>query len=134
MSLLKRIESKGNAPTAPLTVDLEDNGAAPPPSAAATPTSRLTTALAQPRDPAKDAWNETKSRVQNKLIAELDPKLDLSNTAQVRRTIEDMFLAILEEENIILPRVDRTRLFEQIAADILGYGPIEPLLKDETVT
>lgn len=77
---------------------------------------------------------ELKARVQAKLIAEMDPKMDLSDTAQVRRTIEELFNAILDQENVVLVRGDRQRLFEQIAADILGYGPIEPLLADETVS
>jgi pilus assembly protein CpaF len=52
----------------------------------------------------------------------------------VRHTIEEMFDATLAEENIILSRVERQRLFEQIAAEILGYGPLEPFLADETIT
>ncbi len=33
----------------------------------------------------------------------------------------------------MLTRVDRARLFEAVAAEILGFGPIEPLLKDDTI-
>ncbi len=40
---------------------------------------------------------------------------------------------MLEAEGITLTRVERLRLFEAISAEILGYGPIEPLLKDPTV-
>ncbi|MDY7040780.1 MAG: ATPase, T2SS/T4P/T4SS family, partial [Chloroflexota bacterium] len=72
--------------------------------------------------------------MQNKLIAELDPKMDISQTEEVRDTIEDLFDSILVEENIILSRMERQRLFEQIVAEILGYGPIEPLLADESIT
>ena len=36
-------------------------------------------------------------------------------------------------ENIVLTRVDRARLFEAVAAEILGFGPIEPLLKDNSI-
>ena len=77
---------------------------------------------------------ELKRLVQNKLIAELDPKMDLSQTAQVRRTIEEHFSRILEQQGINLTRQERNRLFEAIAAEILGYGPLEPLLADESVT
>jgi pilus assembly protein CpaF len=76
---------------------------------------------------------ELKGRVQQRLIAELDPKLDLTKTDEVRRTVEDIFSQILEQENIILSRVERARLFEAVAAEILGFGPIEPLLKDNSV-
>jgi pilus assembly protein CpaF len=40
----------------------------------------------------------------------------------------------LIQENMILPRADRQRLLEQIVAEILGYGPIEPLLARDDVT
>ncbi|MBI4320754.1 MAG: CpaF family protein [Chloroflexi bacterium] len=88
--------------------------------------------------PAKDAFMEItqdlKTRVQNKLIGELDPKMDLTNTLKVRNTIEDLFNVILEQEGAVLTRAERLRLFEQIAAEILGLGPIEPLLKDDSIT
>ncbi|HEX8599564.1 MAG TPA: CpaF family protein [Chloroflexia bacterium] len=77
---------------------------------------------------------DLKNRVQQKLIAELDPKLDLSKTEEVRRQVEDIFNEILDSENIILSRVDRARLFEAVAAEILGFGPIEPLLKDASIS
>ncbi len=77
---------------------------------------------------------ELKSKVQNALIAELDPKLDLSQTAQVRRTLEELFGVVLNQQGIALSRADRLRLFEAIAAEILGFGPIEPLLNDDSVT
>jgi pilus assembly protein CpaF len=77
---------------------------------------------------------ELKSKVQNALIAELDPKMDLSQTAQVRRSIEELFGVVLNQQGIALSRADRMRLFEAITAEILGLGPIEPLLNDDTVT
>lgn len=81
-----------------------------------------------------DSFTELKTRVQNRLIAELDPRMDLSNAEEVRRTVEETFNRVLEQEQIVLTRVERLRLFEAIAAEILGFGPIEPLLKDDTVS
>jgi len=60
--------------------------------------------------------------------------MDLSNADEVRRTVEETFNRVLEQEQIVLTRVERLRLFEAIAAEILGYGPIEILLKDDTVS
>jgi pilus assembly protein CpaF len=77
---------------------------------------------------------DLKNRIQDKLIAELDPTMDISHTDEVRRTIEEMYDTILAQESIILSRSERQRLFEQIVAEILGFGPIEPLLGDETIT
>ncbi|MCM8750612.1 CpaF family protein [Thermomicrobiaceae bacterium CFH 74404] len=83
---------------------------------------------------ASDSFIDLKNRIQNRLIAELDPRMDFSNPDEVRRTVEETFAAVLEAESIVLSRLDRMRLFEAIAAEILGYGPIEPLLKDDTIT
>jgi pilus assembly protein CpaF len=81
-----------------------------------------------------DTVQQLKARIQNRIIAELDPRMDLSDEQRVRRTLEETFLSVLESEGIALSRIERHRLFEAIVAEILGYGPIEPLLKDDTVT
>jgi pilus assembly protein CpaF len=60
--------------------------------------------------------------------------MDVSQTAEVRQTIEELFENILGEEKIVLSRPERRRLFEQIVAEILGLGPLEPLLADESIT
>ncbi len=52
----------------------------------------------------------------------------------VRRTLERIFAETLAEEQIPLSRTERSQLFEQIVADVLGYGPIEPYLRDDSVT
>lgn len=81
-----------------------------------------------------DSFADLKSRVQNRLIAELDPRMDLTNPEEVRRTVEETFTSVLDAEGIVLTRVERMRLFEAISAEILGYGPIEPLLNDTSVS
>ena len=78
-------------------------------------------------------YQDLKVRVQNKLLAELDTSVD-PHSPEVRATIEELFAAILAEENIVLTRGDRKRLFDAIVAEILGYGPLEPLLADDTIT
>ena len=82
----------------------------------------------------RDSFQDLKTRVQDRLIAELDPTMDLTRTDLVRRTVEEMFNVVLEQEGVTISRVDRAKLFEQIVAEILGFGPIEPLLKDDAIT
>jgi pilus assembly protein CpaF len=115
MSLLKRIE-QGQQPGAPSS-RLEE--------------LRVRRAPAEPR---RDTFIDLKERIQDKLIAELDPQMDISKTDEVRRTIEEMYDQILVQEGTILTRQERQRLFEQIVAEILGFGPLEPLLADESIT
>jgi pilus assembly protein CpaF len=126
MSLLSKIEKEAQRPA--------PNGAAP----ALPGTTRLQPARPRPTaissETRGDPITGLKVRVQNKLLAELDPSMDVSQTADVRKTIEDLFESILTEEKIVLSRPERRRLFEQIVAEILGLGPLEPLLADETIT
>jgi pilus assembly protein CpaF len=77
---------------------------------------------------------DLKTRVQNKLLAELDPSLDISRTDDVRKTILELFEQILSEENIVLSRPEKQRLLDQITAEILGLGPLQALLEDDSVT
>ncbi len=123
MSLLKRIEKLGQTPAAP-------GGPQPP---GPTPASGEDLRRRQAPAPPRDAYSELKTRLQQKIVAELDPKLDLSKQDQVRRTIEDLFNGFLSQEEIVLARAERLRLFEDILSEILGYGPLEKLLQDPTI-
>src|SRR3989337_1616766 len=82
----------------------------------------------------RDTYTDLKTRVQNRLLAELDPTMDVTRVGEVRNTIQELYEQVLAEENIILSRPEKHRLFEQIAAEILGFGPLQPLLEDETIT
>lgn len=82
----------------------------------------------------RDTYSDLKTRVQNRMLAELDPTMDVTRVGEVRNTIQELFEQVLAEENIVLTRQERHRLFEQIAAEILGLGPLQPLLEDETIT
>jgi pilus assembly protein CpaF len=82
----------------------------------------------------KDAFKDLKVRIQDRLVAELDPAMDVSRTTEMRHSIQDLFEQILQQENTVLSRTERERLFEAIVAEILGFGPIEVLLSDETVS
>jgi pilus assembly protein CpaF len=141
MSLLKRIErvsrpaGEGEAPAVPATTPAPGQPPAPSNGISSAPPA----APSAPRPfignlPARESFREAKFRVQNRLINELDPKLDLTNQVEVRRQIEDLFGKIADEEGLALTRAERVRMLEQITDEILGLGPLEPLLRDETVT
>lgn len=119
MSLLRRIEKKPSSP------------AARKPSS---PQQSPSEVQRRPVPRARDAYMDLKTRVQNRLIAEMDPSMDVSRTAEVRSTIKGMYDAILQEESIILGRKERDTLFEQIVAEILGLGPLERLIAEDDIT
>jgi pilus assembly protein CpaF len=125
MSILRRLQGGENGQQNSGTGNSET------PPAANVPARRITTT---PAPAAQGTFLDLKVRVQNKLLSTLDTSVDVTKIAEVRRTIQELFEQILNEENIVLSRPERARLFEQIAAEILGFGPLQPLLEDETIT
>jgi pilus assembly protein CpaF len=135
MSLLKRIESARPGGSGEETLPAPTGqpgkpegggtgGGAGPASA-----PRLVTQL-----PARESFRDVKFRIQNRVIQELDPKLDLTNQVEVRRQIEEIFSRVIDEEGLALTRAERVRMLEQITDEIIGLGPMEPLLRDDSVS
>lgn len=75
-----------------------------------------------------------RERVQRKLLAETDNDVNRNHLPQMRQMIETIFNQVLAEENLLYTRSNRTRLLEWVISDILGYGPLEPLLQDPSIT
>ncbi len=118
MSLLKRIERNQEPVTDDRVSKLQE----------------LRVKRTSPAAGSRDAFIDLKNRIQQKLIAELDPSIDIRQTAEVRSTIQEMYETMLAEEQILLSRNEKRVLFEQIVAEILGYGPLERYLNVEGVT
>ncbi|MFA7586174.1 MAG: CpaF family protein [Novosphingobium sp.] len=60
--------------------------------------------------------------------------LDKMGREQIRAEISDIIIEILESQKEILNRAERTALCEEVLDELLGLGPLEPLLKDESIT
>ncbi|MDP8905854.1 MAG: CpaF family protein [Chloroflexota bacterium] len=138
MSLLRRIESARPAaegalapsPNVPVPVPVPGTPApvGVPPAGGAAAARKLA------QVPLRETFRDAKFRIQQRVISDLDPKLDLTNQIEVRREIEETFSRALDEEGLALTRAERARMLEQITDEIVGLGPLEPLLRDESVT
>jgi len=124
MSLLKRIEGSrpSGTPEAPAAP-----GAPPGQPPAGGP-------LSQTAAPARDGMRDVRAQIQSKIINTLDPRIDLSDEKAVKTSIGEMFSRFLDEDGVVITRVERQKMLEQITNEILGYGPIQPLLLDDTIT
>jgi pilus assembly protein CpaF len=129
MSLLRRIQGSQSPPATSPSPQPARPGPPPEPPPPSAPRRPLPVTAGL-----RDAYADLKSRIQSKLLAELEPTLDLSRTEELRTMIEEKFDAVLAEDHIVLSRLERQRLFEQILAEILGYGPLQPLLQDDAIT
>ncbi len=75
-----------------------------------------------------------RDRIQRKLLNETDGNVDLSHRPQMQQIIETLFNQVLSEENLLYTRADRAALLDWVTSDIMGYGPLEPLLIDPAIT
>jgi pilus assembly protein CpaF len=82
-----------------------------------------------------DPYAELKTRIHHACIARLGPELFASEASG---DIADRVLrAVMEQlalDRTPLTREERRKLVREIADDILGYGPLEPFLRDTGVT
>src|SRR5947199_116706 len=85
----------------------------------------------QPADP----YAELKTRVHHACIAKLGPHLF---TTETNENLNERVLREVTEQLALdrtpLTREERRRIVREITDDILGYGPLDPLLRDDSVT
>jgi len=124
MSLLKRIEGARPAGTPEAPAAPSGDGRPPQDNGP----------LTQTPAPARDGNRDLRVQLQTKIINNLDPRLDLSDVKAVRSNIEEMFNRYVDDEGVVITRVERQRMLDQIVDEILGFGPIQPLLNDDTIT
>ncbi|HEY7468116.1 MAG TPA: CpaF family protein [Acidimicrobiia bacterium] len=84
-----------------------------------------------------DALSELRGRLHFKVVEELGPTLydrQMSDAELRLRVLEMLEWAVDQEQGLPLTSADRRGLLNEIASDVLGYGPIDPLLNDPDVT
>ena len=133
MSLLEhlRSNSRASAPVKPAPPPPPEPVVVAPPPAGSEAAARARGVVRN------EAQVELKARVHEELIHELDPEQlvgDLSFTSPARRAVEHAAEERLALADGNLGRQDRLRLASEIADEVLGLGPLEPLLRDPTVT
>ena len=120
MGLSERIKSNGNGSA----VSVELNGHQ----------STLGEQMAEHRAVA-DPYAELKTRIHHACIAKLGPQLF---TTQTDEDLSERVLRSVTEQLALdrtpLTRDERRQITREISDDILGYGPLEPFLRDDTVT
>ena len=92
------------------------------------------TARRAPSAVAVDPYAELKARIHHQCIAKLGPELYKQDGEDLA---DRVYRAVTEElalDRTPLTREERREIVRQLTDDILGYGPIEPLLRDDSVT
>ncbi len=82
-----------------------------------------------------DQYTDLKVQMHQKLIERINlSALESLTREQVGRDIGDIVQEMLKEVNHALNLVERRQLVEDVLDELLGLGPLEPLLKDPTIS
>lgn len=103
-----------------------------PSEAEAAPAAPLPT----PTPIADDPFAELKERAAQELFARVGARLNDTTLTEERlhELAREELGRIVRDEQIALTPAERARVIEEVGADVLGFGPLEPLLRDDEVT
>lgn len=76
-----------------------------------------------------------KTRVHQKLLSVLNmDAVKAESRQELRREVQSVLEKILREDHLPISMTERNRLAEEILDEVFGLGPLEPLLKDPTIS
>jgi pilus assembly protein CpaF len=80
-------------------------------------------------------WGQMKRQVRDALLEELGPKLyQKTKPEELKATVMENLDGALEKAGVSVSLTQRAKFAAEVAADLLGYGPLEELLADPTLT
>ena len=109
--------------------------AIPPQQAGGRPSPPAGRAAPLPQAPPRQPYLDLKANVHRKLLNRLNLEaLAQSDRARAESEIRTLLTELLAEENTPLSLGERETLFMEVLDDVFGLGPLEPLLRDPTIS
>ena len=139
MSLMQRVERAQQQINAGAPPAATPEAAAPPspptpPVEAKTPPAAPPVPVMHAPNPARSVLlHEVRLRLQTEIVSAFNELLDVPN-AEVRLRIQGIVDRIVDLHGFAVTREERAHLVEEMVHDVTGFGPLEPLLNDETIT
>src|SRR5215210_146565 len=91
--------------------------------------------IARPGTSGSDRWFSVKTQIHSKLLNSLSPEqLRTLNKDGVREQVGNVVERLVADESIPMTVAEREKLIEEVLDEVFGLGPLEPLLKDPTVS
>ncbi len=88
----------------------------------------------------KDPYRDLKIKIHMQVIEELDEEILRGETPEnisndkLAEEIEELVNPLIDKEAGFIPRADRLRIISEIIDEVIGFGPINPLIHDTTVS
>ena len=93
--------------------------------------TRVTNGKAKPDN---TSWEESKRKVRGLVLAEVAPKMGKLKGDALTAELKGALDRILQRQEVQVSPLQRRRFVQEVIQDTLGYGPLDPLLQDVTVT
>jgi pilus assembly protein CpaF len=107
---------------------------AAPQRGAAPPRAPAEAVAAEKEKKRKEKMGELKVELHKRLLDNLNlAAIESASEASLRQEIASITAEALEEMSVVLNKEDRQALHQELYDEVMGLGPIEPLLKDDTV-
>ncbi len=98
-------------------------------------TRRGISSVTAPSAGTTERYFELKTRVHQKLLNVLNmDALKAASRERLRGEVQSVVERILQEDRLPITMAERDRLVEEILDEVFGLGPLEPLLKDPTIS
>ena len=81
-----------------------------------------------------DKWQASKRTVHQRILSELAPISSQLSPAELEAKVRSTLDEILGNEDLGVSPLERRRFIQEVLGDILGYGPLDGLLADESIT
>lgn len=81
-----------------------------------------------------DPYQNLKTRIHKRIVDEMSLDGVVSDKKVLEDTVGKVADSVMDEETVPIPRVDRFRIIAELVDEVLGYGPIDSLLKDESIS
>jgi len=83
----------------------------------------------------QDSFAQVKANIHRTLLSQLDlEKLSNVHNGRAKQAVTDLIHEILLKEKLLLNGTEKDQLLDDLLDEVFGYGPLEPLLKDSTIS
>jgi pilus assembly protein CpaF len=81
-----------------------------------------------------NGWEETKRKVRDLVLEEVAPKMQGMEGDELTEEVKAALDRILQREDVTVSPLERRKFVQEMMADTLGYGPLDSLLEDSTIS
>jgi pilus assembly protein CpaF len=80
------------------------------------------------------SWDATKRKVRELVLDEVAPRMQGLTNDELTTEVKAALDRILQREDVSVSPLERRKFVQEVISDTLGYGPLDPLLQDNSIT